>query len=100
METLQRVDLVKDTIQQAIDRGVRSVEEIHQYVAGLPFEALARAGLFDDQRWQLRQRQRRTIAMIYEAIRHINGEVGRLVSDQIENVEDTRGVAERLRADA
>lgn len=98
METLQRVDLIKDTIQQAVDRGARSVQQIHQYVADLPFEALARSGLYADRRWHLRRRQQRTIGMVYDAIRHINGAVGRFVSDQIENVEDGRALAERLRA--
>ncbi len=98
METLQRVELIKDMVQQAIDRGATSVEQIHQYVADLPFEALERTGLLEDDRLGLRQKQQRTIGMVYEAIRRINDEVGRLVSDQIENLEDGRALAERLRS--
>lgn len=98
METLQRVDLIADTIQQAVDRGARSVQQIHEYVADLPFEALARSGVYSDRRWHLRRRQRRTIGMVYDAIRHINSTVGRFVGDQIENIEDGRTLAERLRA--
>lgn len=98
METLQRIELVKDTIQQAIDRGASSVEQIHQYVADLPFEVLERSGLLEDDRLQLRQRQQRTIGMVYEAIRRINDEIGRFVSEQIENLEDTNALVARLRA--
>lgn len=98
METLQRVELIKDMVQQAIDRGATSVEQIHQYVADLPFEALERTGLLEDDRLGLRQKQQRTIGMVYEAIRRINDEVGRFVSDQIENLEDGRALAERLRS--
>ena len=98
METLQRVELIKDMVQQAIDRGATSVEHIHQYIADLPFEALERSGLLEDDRLQLRQKQQRTIGMVYEAIRRINDEVGRFVTDQIENLEEGRALADRLRA--
>jgi polyhydroxyalkanoate synthesis regulator phasin len=98
METLQRVELIKDMVQQAVDRGATSVEQIHQYVADLPFEALERTGLLEDDRLGLRQKQQRTIGMVYEAIRRINDEVGRFVSDQIENLEEGRALAERLRS--
>jgi hypothetical protein len=98
METLQRVELIKDMVQQAVARGATSVEQIHQYIADLPFEALERSGVLDDDRLGLRQAQQRTIGMVYDAIRRINDEVGRFVSDQIENLEDGRALAERLRA--
>jgi len=98
METLQRVELVKDLVQSAIDRGATSVEQIHQFVADLPFEALERTGLLDDDRLGLRAKQQRTIGMVYDAIRRINDEVGRFVSDQLENLEDGRALAARLNA--
>lgn len=96
METLQRVELIKDMVQQAIDRGAVSVEQIHQYVADLPFEVLERSGLLEDDRLGLRQKQRRTIGVVYEAIRRVNEEIGRFVSDQLENLEDGRTLAARL----
>ncbi len=98
MNAMQRVELVKDLVQQAVDRGAQSVEQIHRYVADLPFEALERTGLLEDDRLGLREKQQRTIGMVYEAIRRINDEVGRFVSNQIENVEDGRELAARLRA--
>ena len=55
METLQRVELIKDMVQQAIDRGAASVEQIHQFIADLPFEALERSGLLEDDRLGLRE---------------------------------------------
>jgi len=98
METLQRVELVKDLVQSAIDRGATSVGQIHQFIADLPFEALERTGLLDDDRLGLRAKQQRTIGMVYEAIRRVTEEVGRFVSDQIENLEDGRALAARLNA--
>jgi hypothetical protein len=97
MDPLQRVELITNTVQQAIERGATSVEQIHAYVADLPFEALARAGVLDEAPLQLRERQRRAIGMVYEAIRRVTHAVGGLVTEQIENLEDTRALADRLR---
>jgi hypothetical protein len=47
MKSLQRLELLKDLIQEAVDRGATSVEQIHQSIADLPFEVLERLGLLD-----------------------------------------------------
>jgi hypothetical protein len=97
MDTWQRVELITNTVQQAIERGATSVEEIHAYIADLPFEALARTGLLEEEPLQLRGRQRRAIGVVYEAIRHVTHAVGGFVAEQIENLEDSRALASRLR---
>ena len=96
MKTLQRVELLKDLIQEAVDRGATSIEQIHQYVADLPFEALERLGALDPDGAELRETKRRTIGLVYDAIRRINREVGELFSDQFENLENGRHVAKVL----
>lgn len=96
MAKIGKAELVKDMIQQAIDRGATSVEQIHQYIADLPFEALERAGVLKDDKLQLRQKQKRTIGMVYDAIRRINKQVGDAISDQFEVLEDGRVVAKVL----
>ncbi|WP_029922393.1 hypothetical protein [Nevskia soli] len=100
MKTLQRLELLKDFIQEAVDRGATSVEQIHQHIAALPFDALEKSGLLEDDKLKLREKQRRSIGMVYDAIRRINREVGQLISDQFENVEDTQRVSEVLKEQA
>ncbi len=87
METLERVELITNVIQQAVARGATSVEQIHRVVADVPFEVLARVGLLAGDRLSLRQHQQDAIAVVYDTVRRINDEVGRFVSDQIENLE-------------
>lgn len=96
MKAVQRLELLKDFIQEAVDRGATSVEQIHQYIADLPFEALDKAGLLEHDKLRLRDKQRRSIGMVYEAIRRINREIGQLVSDQFENLEQTQHVSKVL----
>ena len=96
MKTLQRVELLKDLIQEAVDRGATSIEQIHQYIADLPFEALERLGVLDPDTAELRETKRRTIGLVYDAIRRIYREVGELFSDQFENLENSSHVAKVL----
>ena len=93
MKPLQRLELLKDLVQEAVDRGATSVEQIHQSIADLPFEALDRMGLLDSDGSELRETKTRTIGFVYEAIRRINQEVGELLSDQFENLESGERVA-------
>lgn len=96
MNTLQRIELLKDMVQEAVDRGATSVEQIHQYIADLPFAALEKTGLLEDDKLKLREKKTRSIGMVYDAIRKINREIGALISDQFENLEDGRHVAKVL----
>ena len=92
MKTVQRLELLKDFVQEAVDRGATSVEQIHQYIADLPFEALEKSGLLEQDKLKLREKQRRSIGMVYDAIRRINREIGQLISDQFENLEEIQHV--------
>jgi polyhydroxyalkanoate synthesis regulator phasin len=96
MNKLQRIELLKDLIQEAVDKGATSVEQVHQYIADLPFEALERTGLLEDDRFQLREKKRRSIGMVYDAIRGINRQIGQLISDQFENLENSADAARNL----
>lgn len=96
MKKLERLQLLKDMIQEAIDRGATSVEQVHQFIAELPFEALERTGVIDEERSKLKVKQRQTIGMVYDAIRRVNREVGQLISDQFENLEESQQVAKIL----
>jgi len=93
MKTLQRIELLKDVIQEAVDRGATSVEQIHQTIADPPFEALERMGVLDPDANELRETKTHTIGLVYDAIRRVNKEVGELLSDQFENLESSEQVA-------
>ena len=94
MTQLARIELVKDLVQEAVDRGVTSVEQIHQVIAGLPFDVLEAVGVPDSLR--LRDRLHRVIGVVYGAVRDANRYVGDLLSDGFEAVEEGRHVARVL----
>lgn len=96
MSKLQKLELLKDSLQQAIDRAVTSIGQIHQQIADLPFELLERAGVMNEDKLALREKNRQAAAMVYDAIRRVNQQIGDLISDQIENLEDAQHVNQVL----
>lgn len=93
MGLLNRLELLKDMIQTAIDNGARTVEDVHKSIADLPFEMLEKNGLLDDDKQQLRERSQQTIGTVYGTIREINQKIGELASDMFETLEDSQHVS-------
>lgn len=88
MSLLTRIEALKDLVQEAVDKGATTVEQIHQTIAAMPLDALEKRGLLTDKTAGLRETQAATIGTVYDAIRRINQEVGELASGLIETVED------------
>ncbi|HVL00159.1 MAG TPA: hypothetical protein VM553_10120 [Dongiaceae bacterium] len=93
MGLLNKIELLKDMIQTAIDNGARTVEDVHKSIADLPFEVLEKSGLLDDDTQQLRERSQQTIGAVYGKIREVNQKVGELASDMFEAIEDGQHIA-------
>ncbi|WP_290537238.1 MULTISPECIES: hypothetical protein [Alcanivorax] len=93
---IERAELLKDMIQEAIEDGATSVEEVHQHIASLPFEALEKLGLFEEQAGTLKEKQRKTIGLVYDTIRKVNQEVGSLISEQFAALEDARTASRNM----
>ena len=68
-------------IQEAIDEGATTVEEIHKRIADLPLKILEDADLLPKTAKEIRRVQDETIGAIYEAIRDVNDKVATLASD-------------------
>lgn len=88
MSFLTRIEALKDLIQESIEKGATSVEQIHQAIAAMPLEALEKRGLLEDKAANVRDAQAATIGSVYDAIRRVNKEVGDLASGLIESLED------------
>jgi len=67
-------------IQDAIDNGVTTVEEIHRTIADLPLKILEEGDLLRGPAKEARRVQDRTIGAVYDAIRGTNKQVGELAS--------------------
>jgi hypothetical protein len=70
-----------ELVQREIDDGATSVEEIHKAVANLPLEVLDRLDIFEETSKGARKVQEATIGAMYDVIRKVNDEVGKLAKE-------------------
>jgi hypothetical protein len=68
-------------IQEAIDKGATTVEEIHKSIVDLPLKILEESDLLRGPSKEARRVQDHTIGAIYDVIRDVNEQVGTLASD-------------------
>ncbi len=72
---------LKEIIQETIDKGATSVEQIHKAIAAMPLEALEKIEPLEATVQTTRKIQEDTIGNVYEIIRTVNREVGTLAKD-------------------
>ena len=78
-------------IQDAIDKGATTVEEIHKAIADLPLKVLEESDLLRRPAKEVMRVQDHTIGAIYDLIRDINKRVGTLASDLLTEAAKRRG---------
>ena len=72
---------VTELVQDAIDKGATTVEDIHKSIADLPLKVLEQSQLLKEPAKEARRIQDHTIGAIYDVIRNINEKVGDLASE-------------------
>jgi hypothetical protein len=95
--TIARVEAVKDLIQEAVDKGATSVEQIHKTIAELPLTALEKRGLLGEEGEKALRVVDLGIGAVYEAIRTVNREIGELASGLFEALENHADAQEKIR---
>ena len=70
-----------DLVQREVDDGATSVEEIHKAIANLPLDILERLDVFEEAVKGARRVQEARIGAIYDLIRKVNQEVGKLAKE-------------------
>jgi hypothetical protein len=68
-------------VQDAIDEGATTVEEIHKAIADLPLKMLEESDLLTRPAKEVKRVQDHSIGAIYDLIREINEKVGTFASD-------------------
>lgn len=96
-KTLTRLEALKDLVQQAIDKGATSVEQIHKTIADLPFSVLEKNGLLNVEPEKRDELWDKSFGQVYEAIRRVNQEVGELASHAFETIEDQLIIQKNLK---
>ena len=72
---------VKDLVQDAIDKGARTVEEVHQAIARMPIDVLEKLAPNLELTRTVAGVQKKTIGAIYEMIHAVNKSAGEIADD-------------------
>ena len=78
-------------IQDAIDKGATTVEDIHKSIADLPLKILEESELLKGPAREVRRVQDHTIGAVYDLIRRINDQVGSVASELLAEAAKRRG---------
>lgn len=70
-----------ELIEDAVDKGASTAEDIHRQIADLPLGVLERIGLFEKTVSDVRSIQDASIGAVYNVIRTVNHDVTKLASD-------------------
>lgn len=70
-----------ELIEDAVNKGATTVEEIHREIADLPLGALERLGLFVRTASDVRSLQEASIGAVYDVIRDVNRKVTKLAGE-------------------
>ena len=85
-------------ITDAIEKGATTVEDVHKSIAQLPLKVLEESDLLRGPAKEVRRIQDHTIGVIYDLIRYINGQVGRLAIELLDQAANRRRAARREEA--
>jgi hypothetical protein len=71
-------------IEEAVDRGATTVEEIHTAIADLPLKILEDADVMKRRAKEIRRIQDRSIGAVYDLIRDVNKRIAGMAEEILE----------------
>lgn len=85
-------------VQETIDKGATTVEEVHRAIMNQPLEVIEKvAPSLEGTAESVRNVQNRTIGGVYDIIRTVNKEVGKIAQELLVNAERSAGDGGGLR---
>jgi polyhydroxyalkanoate synthesis regulator phasin len=75
---------LSELIEEMVDKGATTAEEIHRAIAELPLNVLERLDLFEQATSEVRKVQDTSIGAIYDLIRNVNHKVAQLSGELLE----------------
>lgn len=96
MSIIGRLELVKDMIQNTVNQGTKTVEDIHIAIGDVAFDILEKQGKLDEEAKALREQHNAIVQSIYGKIREVNDKVGGFASDVFESLEDSEVILKNM----
>ncbi|MBT3983882.1 MAG: hypothetical protein HOE90_21175 [Bacteriovoracaceae bacterium] len=78
---------LKDLVQEAVDKGATTVEEVHKAIASLPLDVLSTIDGLEKPAKSIKDIQEITIGGVYDIIRNVNGKVSQIATEIIDKID-------------
>lgn len=75
---------LRGVIEDVVDKGATTVEDIHKRIAEMPLDLLAQLGVFERTAGNVKEIQEASIGAVYELIRDVNHRVAQLAREVLE----------------
>ena len=72
---------LKDLVQNTINDGANTVEEVHKKIANMPIDALKKLHVLEDKVDTVAEVQESTIGTVYDTIRAVNDKAGEIATE-------------------
>lgn len=78
---MNKIKSLQELVQETIDHGATSVEEVHRSIAAMPFEQLEKIAFLEGPTQRARDFADQSIGAVYDTIRNLNQHAGRIARD-------------------
>ena len=85
---------LKDLVQSTIDKGATSVEEVHNEIANMPLNVLEKITPLEASAKKIKKFHENSVGTVYNVIRKVNDEVGKLAEELINKTETIKNETE------
>lgn len=83
---MSKIKDLKDLVQQAIDDGATSAEEVHNRIAAMPFDQLEKLAAIEGLVKSARDLHDQSVQTVYDTIREVNRRAWKLADEALNKV--------------
>ncbi len=86
---LKKIKSLQELVQDSINKGATSVEEVHRTIASMPFDQLEKIAVLETSSQKARKLTDESIGAVYETIRTLNDRAGKIARDLLDKLDQT-----------
>lgn len=85
-KAMSKIKSLKDAVQSAVDEGAFTVQQVHERIAAMPFDQLAKIAALEGVVNKARGVHDQSVGAVYDTIRAINARVGELADAALKRI--------------
>lgn len=83
---MSKIQTLKDLVEDAVEHGATTVEEVHMKISAIPFDQFEKIPGVGDVVGNARSLHDESVGTVYETIRKINARIGELADEALARI--------------